>query len=121
MAILRVRDEKGNVIEIPAIKGDKGDKGDKGAGVYVGTYVGDGNVSTRYIDLGSANVLAVLLSADDNNILPTVVVMSGDGVTVNGQKVAWLVDAYANETVDIAVMHDANKEGVTYRYIAFIE
>ena len=30
MAILRVRDDDGNIFEIPAIKGDKGDKGDPG-------------------------------------------------------------------------------------------
>jgi len=28
MSILKVRDEHGNIIDIPAIKGDKGDKGD---------------------------------------------------------------------------------------------
>ena len=44
MAILRIKDENGNVISIPSIKGDKGDpgeqgpKGDKGdSGVYVGS------------------------------------------------------------------------------------
>lgn len=30
MSILRVKDENGNIIEIPVIKGDKGEKGDKG-------------------------------------------------------------------------------------------
>ncbi len=30
MAILRVRDDKGNITDIPAIRGEKGDKGDKG-------------------------------------------------------------------------------------------
>lgn len=29
-AILRVKDENGNIVSIPAIKGDKGEKGDKG-------------------------------------------------------------------------------------------
>lgn len=28
MAIIKIRDAEGNVIEIPSIKGDKGDKGD---------------------------------------------------------------------------------------------
>ena len=38
MSILRVKDDKGNIIPIPAIKGDKGDKGDRGdTGVYVGS------------------------------------------------------------------------------------
>lgn len=38
MPILRVKDDKGNIIPIPAIKGDKGDKGDRGdSGVYVGS------------------------------------------------------------------------------------
>lgn len=35
MSILRVKDDKGNIIPIPAIKGDKGDRGD--SGVYVGS------------------------------------------------------------------------------------
>ena len=30
MALLKIRDENGNIIEIPALKGDKGNKGDKG-------------------------------------------------------------------------------------------
>lgn len=37
MSILRIRDEDGNVQEIPVIKGDKGDKGDtpvKGVDYY---------------------------------------------------------------------------------------
>ncbi len=32
MAILKIRDENGNVVEVPALKGNKGDKGDKGDG-----------------------------------------------------------------------------------------
>ena len=28
MSILKIRDEKGDIIDIPAIKGEKGDKGD---------------------------------------------------------------------------------------------
>ena len=31
--VLRVKDYDGNIIEIPAIKGDKGDRGEKGNGV----------------------------------------------------------------------------------------
>ena len=30
MSVLKIRDENGNIIEIPAFKGEKGDKGDKG-------------------------------------------------------------------------------------------
>lgn len=30
MAILRIKDENGNITDVPAIKGDKGAKGDKG-------------------------------------------------------------------------------------------
>ena len=38
MAILKFRDENGNIIEVPAFRGDKGDKGDTGnSGVYVGS------------------------------------------------------------------------------------
>lgn len=34
MAILRVRDNDGNITDIPAIKGGKGDKGDPGKSAY---------------------------------------------------------------------------------------
>ena len=50
MAILRIKDESGNIISIPSIKGDKGDPGEKGdkgdtgakgdkgdSGVYIGS------------------------------------------------------------------------------------
>lgn len=30
MAILKIKDENGNIIEIPALKGDKGDNGNDG-------------------------------------------------------------------------------------------
>lgn len=119
MAILRVRDENGNILPVTAIKGDKGEAG---AGVHVGSYVGDGQGGvSRYIDLQSPNVKAVLLSANDTAVLPLTVVTDVDGVTVNENKVAWLVDAYVNGTMDLGVTHDANQEGVTYHYIAFVE
>ena len=121
MAILRVKDDKGKVYEIPAIKGDKGEKGDAGAGSYIGSYVGDDSVSARYVDLQSPNVKAVLLSADDVDVLPTIIVASSNPVVVDGQSVAWLVDAYNDGDLDLAVQHDANQEGVTYRYIAFVQ
>ncbi|MBE6757433.1 MAG: hypothetical protein E7552_02635 [Ruminococcaceae bacterium] len=120
MAILRVRDNKGNVVSIPAIKGDQGDKGAAGAGVHIGSYAGDGQAGSRYFDLGSPNVRAVLLAADDNDVFPPTVVTS-NGAFRNGKKIAWLVDAYGNGTVDLSVMYDANADGVTYHYIAFVE
>lgn len=114
MAILRVRDENGAVHGIRALKGEPG------AGVHVGSYVGDGAVATRYIDFGSPNVRAVLLTAEDPAVFPLTLVTAG-GVTVNGNKTAYLVDAHLNGTIDLAVGYDANQEGVTYHYVAFIE
>lgn len=43
MAILRVKDEHGQVTDIPAIRGEKGDKGDKGEKGEQGTPGADGN------------------------------------------------------------------------------
>ena len=117
MAILRVRDENGEVHGIRALKGEPG------AGVHVGSYVGtcpaDG-AHSQYVDLGSPNVRAVLLMAEDPAVFPLTLVTAG-GVTVNGNKTAYLVDAYRNGTIDLAVGNDANQEGVTYHYVAFIE
>lgn len=45
MALLKIRDENGNIIEIPALKGDKGEKGDKGDS---GVYTGDGQPPEGY-------------------------------------------------------------------------
>lgn len=46
MAILKIRDENGNVVEVPALKGNKGDKGDKGDG-YILTDADKSEIATR--------------------------------------------------------------------------
>lgn len=60
MSILRIKDENGNLIEIPAIKGDKGDKGDKGERGEKGEKGDTGTVDlTDYVkntDYGSQTV-----------------------------------------------------------------
>ncbi len=118
MAILRVRDENGMVHAVRALQGQKGEAG---AGVHIGSYVGRGGYpGARYIDLRSSHVRAVLLMAEDPAVLPLTLVTAG-GVTVNGNHVAWLTDAYIDGTMDIGVMYEANLEGVAYHYIAFVE
>lgn len=127
MAILRVRDEQGNVIPIPAVKGEKGDRGD--SGVIVGSYVGDGSISSRYIDLGSPNVVAAVVSVSDmvsdhpNNALVT-----GRGIKYNGTSLMALIEngPYTDSTA-LALYYDSaigkalfNENGVTYTYIAFV-
>lgn len=52
MAILRVRDENGNIIEIPAIKGEKGDKGDPGDAASVDVQLN----GTSIVQDGVANI-----------------------------------------------------------------
>lgn len=80
MAILRVRDKNGNVIPIPAVKGEKGD-----SGVTVGRYVGDGEF-TQYVDLGTAKVEAVLISCAQTSIPSE---SNVTGVPLNGALVTW--------------------------------
>ena len=50
-AILRVRDEDGNIIEFPAIQGEKGEKGDKGdpGTVDLSGYATEDFVDANYI------------------------------------------------------------------------
>lgn len=52
MAILRVKDENGNIIEIPAIKGEKGDKGDPGDAANIDIQLN----STSIVQDGVANI-----------------------------------------------------------------
>ena len=52
MAILRVKDNDGNVFEIPAIKGDKGDDGRNGADGYTPSPAENGNWSINGVDTG---------------------------------------------------------------------
>lgn len=42
MSLLKIRNEHGEIVEIPALKGNKGDKGDSGV------YVGSGNIPDGY-------------------------------------------------------------------------
>lgn len=51
MSILKIKDEKGNIIEVPAIKGEKGDKGDKGDG-----YVLTGEDKVEIADIVLENI-----------------------------------------------------------------
>lgn len=120
MAVLRVKDKKGNVVPIPAIKGEKGDAG---TGVHVGCYVGDcpaAAAASQYIDLGSPCVSAVLLQIDGAMLLVT-----EEGVTVDSITVAALVNGTVmgrGANVFLAVYRPlTNAEGVTYHYIAFVE
>ncbi len=134
MAILRVRDENGNVIPVTAIKGDKGEAG---AGVHVGSYVGDfvakddvNMAISRYIDLGSPNVKAVILIRNNTDFTW----IDADGVSYEtGEKAVSLITTlsptYGNNKVlslfslakDGIVYDFFNREGVTYHYIAFVE
>ena len=52
MAILRVKDENGNIIEIPAIKGEKGDKGDPGDAANINIQLN----GTSIVQDGVANI-----------------------------------------------------------------
>lgn len=45
MSLLRIRDKDGNIIEVPALKGDKGEQGEKG---HSGIYTGDGQPPEGY-------------------------------------------------------------------------
>ena len=120
MAILRVRDNEGNVVDIPAIKGDKGEAG---AGVHVGSYVGTcpaATATSQYVDLGSPHVRAVLLQVDGALLLVT-----AEGVKVDGNLVAALISGTVmgrGDHVFLAVHRPlTNAEGETFSYVAFVE
>lgn len=124
MAILRVRDDKGNITDIAAIKGDKGDRG---GGFSVGSYVGNeptDSSSTQYIDLGSPDVKAVLL--ETTSASKPIVIVDENPTLIDGGNVANLIKGTimgAGDNMFLAVHkgNSTNQEGVTYRYIAFIE
>lgn len=66
MAILRVKDENGNIIEIPAIKGDKGDKGDSADVQINGVSIVENNVANiPVLGEGEHNVGLVKLYEPD--------------------------------------------------------
>lgn len=116
MAILRLRDENGEVHSVRALRGEAG------AGVHVGRYVGDSgeDSSWRYIDLGSPHVRAVWLADSDVGYLPSTLVTADSTTTYNGIEVAKLVAA-DNGMMQLAVSSQANWEGAVYNYIAFVE
>lgn len=142
MPILRVRDNDGNIVEIPAIKGDKGDKGNPGAGILIGSYTGgDGNKGA--IDLGT-KVDAVLIftqyeTEEDSNgftIKGGFVAPGKPMMSSNGYELAYLYMTNPSEPNCRHILNVQNirvsypdgldymiymcKPGVTYHYIAFV-
>lgn len=142
MAILRVRDNDGNIVEIPAIKGDKGDKGEKGdkgvpgAGMLIGSYVGSGGIQRINFDCAVSAVLILTQSYEKG--------VSNDGFLIRGGFVTYeLRDgsyqlAYLgcptatasylevkNVTYNAGTADEYyngfNMYGTTYHYIAFVE
>lgn len=118
MAILRVRDKDGNVVPIPAFKGD--------SGVIVGSYVGDAAVGaskSQYIDLGSPDVKAVLL--ETTSTTKPLVIVSEDSVVIDGEGATNLIrgtNMQKGNNMFLAVHRgdSTNQENVTYHYIAFV-
>ena len=110
MPVLRVRDEDGNIVEIPAIKGDKGDPG-----VIVCSYVGDGAGGSRYFDIGDARSVLLLYTDVDLTVK--------GGMLTKDNKIndAWLsfnTSSPYGENI-LGVTRSMNTEGTTYHYIAF--
>ena len=131
-AILRVRDNDGNIVDIPAIKGDKGDKGTPGNyAIVAGSYVGDGNSYSRYVATGSKNTVAVILGVLNpvEGHPNTVLVSKNSNVYISEDKNHYLnlIDSGPNpDSNHIAIYNNGsnpacfNESGVTYQYIAFI-
>ena len=143
-AILRVRDNDGNIVEIPAIKGDKGDKGKPGAGIMIGSYTG-GNEFSGQIDFG-VKVDAVLIftqyeTEEDSNgftIKGGFVTPGNPMIASNGIQLAYLRMTNHAEPNCRHILHVCNvfvsdlyqenpdyhiymaEPGVTYHYIAFV-
>lgn len=67
MAILKFRDEKGNIIEIPALKGDKGDNGYtpiKGTDYWTEA---DKNEIKEYVSHGDIEPESLILKSTDSS------------------------------------------------------
>lgn len=136
MAILRVKDNDGNIVEIPAIKGDKGDPG---TGVVFGSYTGnasDGSSGTQEINLGfkAKVVLIIALSSKagmDNHgsSAEFTVVKNGQGSYIGGVEVARLAtNANGNSVLTVqrvtatgGFVYNLNEQYKVYEYIAFTE
>ncbi len=139
MAILRVKDKDGNVVNIPAIKGDKGDKGERGApgaGILIGSYVGNAGKQTVYFDCAVSAVLILTQTVEQG--------VSNNGFLIRGGLVT--DELRDNQSVLLAYLgrptatqsylevqnytynagesneytNGFNKYGTTYHYIAFV-
>lgn len=64
MAILYLRDENGNFVPVPSLKGSKGDPGEKGESAYQSAQKGGytGTEAEFYADLAAMDGLAAALA-----------------------------------------------------------
>lgn len=135
MAILRVRDKDGNVVPIPAFKGDKGDRGAPGAGIMLGSYVGNGGVQTIPFACAVSAVL-ILTQGVEKGVSNNGFVMRGGFVTGSlndgSYELAYLGNPTANQSYlevknatynagsDMQYENGFNIYGTTYHYVAFV-
>ena len=59
MSILKIKDGNGNIIEVPAIKGDKGDPGRDGIGITNATITTEGDLVITYSNGNTSNLGSV--------------------------------------------------------------
>ncbi len=129
MAILRVRDKKGCVHDIRAIKGEDG------AGVHWGRYIGDGTAARQIpLDADADGVLIFNQTYQtgenaDGLTLRGAFVRPGEPLRVAGYTVAQLqVKEGASAVLELAkiVLDDGctvsvNEAGTTYQYMVFLK
>ena len=141
MAILRVKDKDGNIVEIPAIKGDKGDTGDKGApgaGVLIGSYTGSGTSEQSVLVDGDVYAMLIINQYCEAGVENNGFTIKGGFVTAaNPLKYGSIALAEVTNPVDgLSSLYvrnytflageegeytvGLNESGVTYHYIAFV-
>ena len=136
MAILRVRDEQGNVYPIPAIKGEKGERGFPGTGILFGSYVGDGS-STKTITFDCAVSAVLILTQSFESGVPNNAFLIRGGFLTDELRDEWyqlarlgrpaanasyleVKNATYNVHAETEYQNGFNINGTTYHYIAFV-
>lgn len=135
MAILRVKDNDGNVIPIPALKGEKGDRGAPGAGILLGSYVGNGGVQTIPFD-GAVSAVLILTQEAERGVSNNGFLLRGGWVTDSlndgSYELAYLGKPTADQSYlevknatynagsDTQYENGFNIYGTTYHYVAFM-
>lgn len=125
MAILKIKDGNGNIIEVPALKGDKGDKGDRGdtpqKGVDYWTAADKDDIKSYVNQQISNKVTKIHCSYEDN--VSTIsadmgtILYKGDGVLDSVYVYSGLISANINTGANDYIWYKLVTEDVMKDYV----